>query len=142
MSAKTLFVLMAGALGMVFAATAADEAKHGLELGKQEYMAKCASCHGATGKGNGDFTRLITTSPPDLTTYAQRNGGYFPKDQAWMTIDGRTLDDHVQRYRGMPVWGQNFRDEALTTPAYHAPESYAAERIGALVDYLATIQVE
>jgi mono/diheme cytochrome c family protein len=141
MSAKKLFVLLAGAMGMALSVGAAENTLHGMELGQHEYQAKCASCHGASGRGDGYFSWLITTSPPNLTTYAERNGGAFPTELAWLTIDGRTLDEDTQRFRGMPVWGQNYRDEALATPSYRTPEVYASERIAALVDYLASIQI-
>ena len=46
MSTTRLFVVIAAAFGMAAAAAAADEAKRGIDLGKQEYQANCAQCHG------------------------------------------------------------------------------------------------
>lgn len=140
MSSRALSVLVAGLFGVACFAAAADEVTHGIALGKQEYQAKCASCHGGSGRGEGPVAELLPRIVPDLTSLADRHGGLFPTQLAWATIDGRSLDDHVQRYRGMPVWGQDFRNEALSSPSYRAPEAYAGERIGALVDYLVMLQ--
>ena len=137
---RALSVFIVGAFGIGFAAVAADEAAHGLALGKQEYQAKCASCHGLSGRGEGPRAEMLSRVIPDLTTYAERHGGVFPSQLAWMTIDGRSLDEGVQRHRDMPVWGQDFRNDALSSPAYRAPEAFVGERIGALVDYVTPLQ--
>jgi mono/diheme cytochrome c family protein len=140
MSAKGVFVLMAGALGVAVTVAAADEAKHGMDLGMQEYQANCAQCHALSGGGEGPRAESLGRVIPDLTSFADRHGGLYPAQLAWITIDGRSLDEGVQRHREMPVWGQEYRNEALANPDYRAPESYAGERVGALVDYVATLQ--
>lgn len=78
---------------------------------------------------------------PDLTTLAKRNGGAFPTDLAWQKIDGRPVK--FDPARNMPVWGSDFRHEALAgvKPAA-SPESYVAAEIAAILEYLKTIQVK
>jgi mono/diheme cytochrome c family protein len=133
--------VIAGAVGMIGLGAVAGDAVHGIDLGKQEYMSKCAVCHGESGVGAGDSTEVLTRKPGDLATLARRNGGY-PTELVWLAIDGRTLDDSVQRHREMPVWGQDYRNEALANPEYRTPEVYVSQRVGALVDYVATLQVK
>lgn len=141
MSARSWSVIVAGALGLgVFGAAADDFAQ--LQFGKQEYLDKCAVCHGESGLGAGDSTEALLRKPGDLTSYARRNGGAFPTQLAWATIDGRTLDEHVQRSREMPLFGQDYRNEALANPTYKAPEAYVSQRIDALVSYVATLQMQ
>jgi mono/diheme cytochrome c family protein len=140
MSNTRLFVLLAGAFGVAVAAAAADEARHGIDLGKHEYQANCAQCHGASGRGEGPRAESLPRVIPDLTSFADRHGGLYPTHLAWLTIDGRSLPDTVQRHREMPVWGQEYRNEALANPDFRAPESFTGERVGALVDYVATLQ--
>jgi hypothetical protein len=77
---------------------------------------------------------------PDLTTFADRHGGPYPAQRAWLAIDGRSLPEGVQRHREMPVWGQEYRNVALANPDFRSPESFTGERVGALVDYVATLQ--
>ena len=121
-------------------------AQEGADFGKYEYYTKCATCHGISGKGDGAVAKHLIKPPPDLTTYAKRNGGVFPTQLAWQVIDGR-LDVAIGPHgtREMPVWGQEFRREALRSaerldPAGPSPEWYVSRRLIALIDYLASIQ--
>ena len=139
MSARTLAVLVAGAFGLASVTLAADPPKPA--FGKDQFNARCASCHGVSGKGNGPVAKQIGTTVPDLTTYAKRNGGKFPVELAWMKIDGRPVSFDTER--NMPVWGRDFRHEAIANvDAKAKPESYVAAEIAAIVEYMKTIQVK
>ena len=121
-------------------------AQQDFDLGKHEYDSKCASCHGASGKGDGSIRAHLVKAPSDLSTLAKRNGGAFPSQLVWMTIDGRTstqIGPHGSRE--MPVWGSEYRQEVLRAAGpegamYAKPEWYVRGRIVALIDYLARIQ--
>ncbi|MGB2819027.1 MAG: hypothetical protein WBC37_17590 [Burkholderiaceae bacterium] len=141
MSARTWSAVIAGAIGLIGLGAVAGDAVHGINFGKQEYLSKCAVCHGESGVGAGDSTEALMRRPADLATIARRNGGAYPTQLVWLAIDGRTLDDSVQRHREMPIWGQDYRNEALANPEYRAPEVFVSQRIGALVDYVGTLQV-
>ena len=143
MNAKFARVLLACALGLPVVALAQE----GAEFGKYEYYAKCASCHGIAGKGDGPVAKHLTKAPSDLTTYAKRNGGAFPTQLAWQVIDGRPVEIGAHGSREMPVWGPEFRRETLRPadrlrPGDPSPEWHVARRIGALIDYLASIQAK
>ena len=140
MSATSWSVIVAGALGLGVLGAAADDFSQ-LQLGKQEYLDKCAVCHGESGLGAGDSTEALLRKPGDLTSYARRNGGAFPTQLAWATIDGRTLDEQAVRNREMPLFGQAYRSEAVAHPTYKTPEAYVSERIDALVSYVSTLQM-
>ena len=122
-------------------------AQDSVDFGKYEYYAKCASCHGLSAKGDGPVAKHLTKAPPDLTTYAKRNGGTFPTQLAWQAIDGRPVAIGAHGTADMPVWGQEFRRESIRPadrmdPAGPTPEWYVARRIMALIDYLASIQAK
>lgn len=144
MSRKLAAVLMASALGVLGTA----QAQHSSELGKYDYYAYCASCHGVSGKGDGALAAHLKQKPADLTTYAKRNGGAFPTQLAWQVIDGRPATAiGAHGTREMPVWGQVYRRESYRQadrirPDEPSPEWYVAGRISALIDYLASIQVK
>ena len=99
--------------------------------GADIYRNYCASCHGAKALGDGPFTFALRTVPSNLTTLAQRNGGSFPRDRVTRVIEGAGLRSHGDRE--MPVWGNLFRRLRPQDPA-------AAARIGAVVDFLESIQ--
>jgi mono/diheme cytochrome c family protein len=107
--------------------------------GAQLYASLCASCHGASGLGDGPMVPELRTTPSNLTVIAAENGGKFPRDKVAETIDGRRpLRSHGPR--NMPVWGRHFERE-ITQP--DAPsEMMARDQIQALVDYLEAIQQE
>ena len=64
--------MRAAALAVVLAAGApvAAGGKPDGAAGKAIYDRDCASCHGATGKGDGDDAAYFTTKPTDLTDRA------------------------------------------------------------------------
>ena len=112
------------------------------DMGRLEYESNCATCHGASGKGDGWLKGYLTKSPSDLTTLSKRNGGAFPNQLVWEIIDGRTSADiGPHGSRDMPVWGRTFRAQAMQYPGMAAqPEWFVRGRIVALLDYLARIQ--
>ncbi len=54
--------ILSGGLGLVSASLGGD-----LEVGKKVYEQKCASCHGADGKGNAKMEQALKVKIPDLT---------------------------------------------------------------------------
>lgn len=44
-----------------------------VEAGRPLYTARCASCHGDTGKGDGRATRFIKPAPADISTAEARD---------------------------------------------------------------------
>ena len=139
---RTLFAVV---LASALCAPGAALAEQFPELGKYEYYSKCAPCHGMTGKGEGSVSSFLVKRPPDLTTYAKRNGGAFPTQLAWGIIDGRSGSEiGPHGTREMPIWGQEYRREILRTggPEGPNPEWYVAGRVTALLDYLASLQAK
>ena len=99
--------------------------------GAQLYRTHCASCHGASARGDGPLADVLRHRPSDLTGIRRRYGG-FPTD--WMTsiIDGR----RAVRSHGsleMPVWGEACRSG-------NVPDEVVQARIRALVQYLEAMQ--
>jgi len=100
------------------------------DAGSQLFRTYCASCHGATGRGNGPLADQLRRRPPDLTQFTRRNGGTFPSERVYRIIDGRDVASHGDRE--MPVWGDIFKMDASR------PDAKA--QIDAIVRYLAGIQ--
>jgi mono/diheme cytochrome c family protein len=129
--------------GAVFCASSASAAPSG-DAGRREFLNKCAACHGSGGRGDGPVAESLRVPPSDLTTLSKRNGGVFPRDRVYATIDGR---DMVRAHgtREMPVWGNVLAAEGSggTRSSSDAPVDMATEvrsRIRLLVGYLERIQ--
>ena len=102
--------------------------------GGQLFKMHCATCHGATGRGDGPTGAAMRKPPPDLTKFAARNGGVFPTERLRRIIDGREVAaSHGDR--NMPVWGITLRT-SRDGGGYDSVE----ERINALVRYIQSIQ--
>jgi len=114
------------------------------DIGKTEYMNKCAVCHGQSGKGDGGAVDLLKVAPADLTLLAKNNGGVFPVDRVYQVIDGRqVVKGHGSR--DMPIWGNMYKKETAEAGEYffempYTMDMYARVRILALIDYLSRIQ--
>jgi mono/diheme cytochrome c family protein len=121
------------------------------DMGKFVYLDNCASCHGATGKGDGPMRAYLIKAPSDLTTITQRNHGTFPHQRIWETIDGRaSAEPGPHGSREMPIWGNEFKAQQEHAPWWGmpnwgmhrgGPEWHVQQKISALVDYLARMQV-
>ncbi len=129
----------AAMLAMSWSPSAADESK--AAEGARLYQQNCASCHGATGKGDGPVAERLKTAPQSLATLARRHAGTFPTEYVYRIIDGRE-ERRVHGGRNMPVWGTYYGLRAQGQ-GRDAPDTETAirERILALIEHLETIQV-
>ena len=116
-------------------------------FGKREFDANCASCHGMDAKGRGPVAGFLTKNPPDLTVLARQNGGVFPMDRLYRTIDGRDLPEGAQGgphgSREMPIWGRDYRvrDGEYFGDAPYDADAMVRGRILGLLEYLSRLQV-
>ena len=102
-----------------------------INIGKMQYQASCAACHGVDAKGDGPVSNELKTHPADLTVLAENNNGVFPYDTVYQMIDGRNSTVASHGTREMPIWGYRFGPvEAYRFKA----------RILAVIDYLKSIQ--
>jgi len=95
------------------------------------FRAYCAACHGASGRGDGPMAGQLRRIPPNLTTFATRNGGVFPAERVRQVIDGTGVASHGDR--DMPLWGAVFKRLPVGG-------SGAEDRIDAVVRFLQEIQ--
>ena len=146
MKLNTLGMLAGLVASICLAGNVAAAGKEKLDVGKNEYMNKCAVCHGQSGKGDGGATDILKVAPTDLTTLSKKNGGVFPFERVLMSIDGRQLvKGHGDR--DMPIWGNDYSREKARAGEYYFDvpydmEMYARMRILSIIDYLNRIQVK
>jgi mono/diheme cytochrome c family protein len=134
-----LAIAVSAAIGMTDVVNA-----QGTELGKNEYLKSCASCHGVTGKGNGPVIKSLIKPPPDLTKLSEANKGIFPFSRVFDVIDGR-IEIMIHGTRDMPVWGEVYTREwtAGLPPNLMAKEMVEAMtrvRMLMLIEYIASLQ--
>lgn len=99
------------------------------------FKSYCAACHGASARGDGPLADAMRRRPANLTEIAKRNGGTFPADVVFRTIDGR---QPVRGHGGpeMPTWGDAFKRSAAG-----GDDDAVKVRIESLVKYLESIQL-
>jgi len=111
-----------------------------VDFGKAEFEARCASCHGKSGKGNGPLVEFLRRSPPDLTLLARNNGGILPLDRLYQSVTGDGVAAHGPR--DMPVWGQAYReiaaDHYMELP--YDPDAYVRVRVLSVLEYINRLQ--
>ena len=115
--------------------TAAAQEYRATATGAEVYRTYCASCHGVTARGDGPVASEMIRKPSNLTEMAKRNGGLFPSELVFRTIDGR---QPVRGHGGpdMPVWGDVF---IRSRDAGDAERAKAM--IQSLVEFLDSIQL-
>ena len=125
------------ALLMLPLSAAAQEAQQPKQstAGAAVYSTYCAVCHGTSARGDGPLASSMTRKPPNLAEIAKRNGGTFPSDMVFRTIDGR---QPVRGHGGpdMPVWG-----DAFSKSREAGDEERVKQVIQSLVEYLESIQL-
>ena len=94
--------------------------------GAEVFRTYCATCHGTSARGDGPLASSMKKKPANLTEIAKRNGGLFPSDLVFRTIDGRQ-PVHGHGGPDMPVWGDAFTKSR---------EAGDAERVKAVIDSL------
>jgi hypothetical protein len=107
-------------------------------LGRTDYLADCAHCHGVDGKGRVPQMRAAPGyTSVDLTRLTESKGGQFPRQEVYDAIDGRKR--FPAHFIGdMPTWGLKYQQDN------RGPESEekVRRRISALVDYIESIQTK
>lgn len=103
--------------------------------GAEVYRSYCASCHGTSARGDGPLASAMRKKPANLTEIAQRNGGVFPSDMVFRTIDGK---QPIRGHGGpdMPVWG-----DAFTKSRESGDAEQVKATIQSLVTYLEGLQL-
>ena len=113
-----------------------EDTSSAVARGKEMFQSYCASCHGATGKGNGPAAKALKTPPPDLTKLAARNKGQFPEMKVLGAINaGPGVPAHGTAE--MPVWGPAFVE---VTQA--ATEAEVQLKIYNLTEFVKTLQAK
>lgn len=122
----------------LLAATASVAVAQDINIGKSEYEAACAVCHGTDGSGHGEFAEYLTVQPSDLTMLSANNDGVFPYLDVFHVVDGRT----TVRAHGsqMPVWGNSFTAQYGEVAGPYGAELLIRARIVALTDYVESLQ--
>jgi nucleotide-binding universal stress UspA family protein len=109
MAATILLAALLFAPGLINSAAAQEPPQEYRQatVGREVFRTYCASCHGTNGQGDGPLASAMTRKPANLTEIAKRNGGQFPTEMVFRTIDGR---QPVRGHGGpdMPVWGDVF----------------------------------
>jgi mono/diheme cytochrome c family protein len=100
--------------------------------GKDSFDRYCATCHGTSGRGDGNLAASLTTRPADLTTLAQRRGGVFPRAEITAYVDGSGRSIPAHGATQMPLWGGIFR--------WLDTEPRTRVRIANLVAYVESLQ--
>lgn len=124
---------------MLVLALGGSAAAQDMSYGEAEFMSSCASCHGIEARGDGPMLEVLRQRPTDLTTLQRENGGVFPYNRVYATIDGRfQVPSHGDRE--MPIWGRHFIEEDTKTFGEKAGEIVTDERIHELTNYIQTLQ--
>ncbi len=116
-------------------AGAANEPSLAQASGMELFGRFCASCHGASGRGDGPVAPALKAVVPDLTAIGAREGG-FPTQRVRDMIDGRAMTP-AHGTREMPVWGYEFEARVSEDLPARATAQNMTDRV---VEYLRSIQ--
>jgi mono/diheme cytochrome c family protein len=113
--ALRLWLALLLGLGLLLAAATAASAEEGpdpqvLSEGKDDFAWHCASCHGKSGKGNGEMAKILVKPPSDLTGIAKANGGVFPFWRVYRIISGKTAVPGHETFQ-MPDFWKRFQGQ-------------------------------
>jgi len=114
-----------------------------VDVGKYEYDAHCAVCHGLSGKGDAPFARQLKsgTAVPNLTELSKKNNGVFPFARVFEIIDG-TVIVMAHGPTDMPIWGREYKIQSYYLNPNYQPEAFARAKILALTEYIYRLQAK
>jgi mono/diheme cytochrome c family protein len=101
--------------------------------GGDSFQRYCATCHGRSGKGDGQVAAALNTKPADLTQLARRNDGLYPAERVRAVVAGYGAALPAHGLTDMPVWGPIFR-------ALDSSDVRVAVRIDNIVEYIGNLQ--
>lgn len=106
--------------------------------GAESYLTNCATCHGATGIGDGPHASDLPLAPPDLTQLAAGNAGVFPAETVMATIHGYPGKFH----RGtMPEFGPELSGPVVEWRAPSGTIIMTPKGLMDVVAYVESLQV-
>lgn len=109
-----------------------------VEAGRVLFEQSCAGCHGASGDGGGEISKVLNIETPDLTTMSQRNDGKFPMLEVIHIVDGRT---GVRAHGGpMPVFGAIYTASSFSKGEDYSSVIEVHGRILSLALFLESVQ--
>ena len=145
MHCKSVGAVALGVFVLSAATTAVSQqnvpSSQSIDLGKWEFEAHCAVCHGLSGAADAPYEVFLTKSTPNLSTLSKRNGGVFPFARVYEVIDGR---QEVQAHgpKDMPIWGRDYMAMGTRINPYYDPEAFVRAKILALTEYVYRLQAK
>jgi mono/diheme cytochrome c family protein len=110
-----------------------------MSYAQAEFLNSCAPCHGKEGFGDGPLAAQLSRPPANLTVLSKNNGGEFPFDRVFATIDGNfMLPAHGERE--MPVWGRQFLFQDMDDFGEKMGRQVTEARIQELTRYVESLQ--
>ncbi|WP_103256729.1 c-type cytochrome [Tabrizicola aquatica] len=108
--------------------------------GAEDFANFCASCHGMSGKGDGDGAAFLDRKPADLTLIAARNGGTFPSTKVMAKIWGYTGGRDGSSV--MPEFGPLLQGDLVPYDGGDGIQTPTPVRLVQLAEYLKSLQRE
>lgn len=99
----------------------------------------CASCHGVSGRGDGQAARALDKGVPDLTVLAAKNDGVYMHNRVKLIISGENREI-AHGSIDMPIWGKQFM---YVRPGWSTfqREAFARRKINSIDTYVESLQV-
>ena len=138
----TIGAIAVGAATMAHAQQSGSEAQS-VDVGKYEYDAHCAECHGLSGKGDGPYLQVLRsgTVMPNLTELSKSNGGVFPFTRVYGTIAG-SVKVRAHGPSDMPIWGRAYMLQSQNLNPLYDPQYFAIAKILAVTEYVYRLQAK
>jgi len=134
------------ALGITLAGAMGVAQGQMIDVGKGEFNASCAVCHGTSGKGDGPMAGHLSGKLPDLTTLAKRNNGVFPFALVYDTVSGERPMMKGHGTREMPIWGPRYSEKATEYYRdFYGPydsAAFARGRVLSVTEYVYRLQAK
>lgn len=110
--------------------------------GREDFAVFCSSCHGFSGKGDGDAAALLDRKPADLTRLSARNGGVFPGTRVMAKIWGYTgvAPGRQDQSSPMPEFGPLLQGDLVPYDGGDGIATPTPERLVQIAEYLKTLQ--
>ena len=135
---QTAFRHAAFLLAALGLAGCVDETPDPVPTGAEDFASFCASCHGATGVGDGEVAASLGARPADLTGLSRRNGGTFPSTAVMAQIWGYTGGKDGERV--MPEFASLLDGQFVPYDGGDGIMTPTPIRLVQLAEYLKTLQ--